>query len=153
MRKNRNSNYSQGIYKPTNRHKYAGIKNPRYLSSWELKFFRWCDNNDDVIKWGSESIKIPYKSPLDGRIHKYLVDNIVHIRSKTGGIKKYLIEIKPSKQTKPPKQHGNKKRSTIIYESQMYITNQAKWSAAESFCKKHNYKFLILTEKELFKGK
>lgn len=142
--------YSQGVYKPTNKQKYVGVKYPRYLSSWELKFFRWCDNNDRIIKWGSESIKIPYKSPLDGRVHNYLVDNVVHLKAHNGQIKKYLIEIKPKKQTQPPSKHGNKKRSTLIYETQMFVTNQAKWQAARLFCEKHNYKFMILTEDELF---
>lgn len=142
--------YSQGVYKPTNKQKYVGAKYPRYLSSWELKFFRWCDNNDRIIKWGSESIKIPYKSPLDGRVHNYLVDNVVHLKTHNGQIKKYLIEIKPKKQTQPPSKHGNKKRSTLIYETQMFVTNQAKWHAARIFCEKHNYKFMILTEDELF---
>jgi hypothetical protein len=148
MRKN--SNYSQGTYRPTNGYKYIGTKHPRYLSSWELKFFRWCDNNPKIVKWGSESFAIPYRSPLDGRVHKYLVDNFIHIRDTNGCIKKYLIEIKPKKQTVPPKKHGNKKTSTMVYESQMYATNCAKWEAARKFCQKKNYKFIILTEDELF---
>lgn len=145
-----NKNYTQGIYKPSNPRKYAGTKYPRYLSSWELRFFRWCDNNDRVIKWGSETCKVPYISPVDGKMHKYLVDNVVHMKSKTGKLLKYLVEIKPKKQTRPPKSHGNKKKTTMIYESTMYIINQAKWEAARLYCKKHNYKFVILTEDELF---
>ena len=37
------SQYRQGIYKPVNSEKYRGKGNPRYLSSWELKFFKWCE--------------------------------------------------------------------------------------------------------------
>jgi len=150
MPRKKNSNYIQGVYKPTHPNKYAGNKYPRYLSSWELKFFRWCDNNNNVIKWGSETCKVPYVSPVDGRMHKYLVDNVVHMKTKTKSIEKYLVEIKPKKQTLPPKPHGNKKKTTMIYESTMYAINQAKWQAARLFCKKHNYKFVILTEDELF---
>jgi hypothetical protein len=149
-RRKKSSNYIQGIYRPTNPSKYAGVKSPRYLSSWELKFFRWCDNNDRVIKWGSETCKVPYISPVDGKMHKYLVDNVVHMITKSGKVDKYLIEIKPKKQTKPPTKHGNKKKTTIIYEHTMYAINQAKWHAARMFCKKHNYQFVILTEDELF---
>ena len=38
----------------------------------------------------------------------------------------------------------------MLYESQMYVVNQAKWKAAEKWCKKKGYKFLILTEDQLF---
>ena len=45
--------------------------------------------------------------------------------------------------------HGRKRKKTIIYESLNYLKNQAKWSAARSWCSKMNYEFTILTEKEL----
>ena len=144
--------FRQGVYKPVNRHKFVGNKNPRYLSSWELKFFRWCDHNNNVVKWGSESIVIPYKSPLDGRIHRYMVDNIVHIKE-GDKLEKYLIEIKPKRQTKPPVEHGNKKPTTILYEKQQYAVNMSKWESAKGWCKKYGYKFLILTEEQLFPRK
>ncbi len=141
--------YKQGIYKPVNQDKYAGAKNPRYLSSWELKFFKWCDKNIHVEKWSSESVIVPYICPLDKRVHRYFVDLFVQINE--GGItSKYLIEIKPQKQTQKPKTHGNKKNSTILYENMTYIRNKAKWEAAEKWCKKKGYKFQILTEHNLF---
>jgi len=142
--------YSQGIYKPRDRSKYVGTRNPRYLSSWELRFFRWCDNNPRVIKWGSETLAIPYKSPIDGKVHKYLVDNIVHLRESDGTVGRYLIEIKPKKQTKPPTKHGNKKKTTILYEAHTYAINCAKWEAARDWAARHRYKFTIITEDELF---
>lgn len=149
MKRKKPAPHRQGIYKPKNRDKYVGAKNPRYLSSWELRFFRWCDSNSNVVKWGSESVIVPYQSPVDGKIHKYMVDNIVHIREGKS-IKKYLIEIKPKKQTKPPTSHGNKKKSTMIYEHKMYAVNQKKWEAARAWSKKYGYEFLILTEDQLF---
>lgn len=144
--------FRQGIYKPKYPRKYLGNKYPRYLSSWELRFFRWCDNNINVVKWGSETITIPYKSPVDGKMHRYMVDNIVHIKE-GDNLVKYLIEIKPKKQTKPPVPHGNKKQTTIIYEKTMYAVNTSKWESARSWCKKYGYKFLILTEDQLFPEK
>jgi hypothetical protein len=149
-RKKKYSKYKQGIYKPTDQHKYKGKSNPRYLSSWELKFFRWCDNNPSVVEWTSESIIIPYISPIDGRAHRYMVDNKVIIRE-GDKLAKYLIEIKPFKQTRKPTSHGNKKKSTILYENLEYVRNQAKWEAARKWCDKHGYKFQILTERELFR--
>jgi len=151
-RKKRYEPYKQGLYTPVNKSKYIGNGKPRYLSSWELRFFRWCDINTNVIKWGSESVIIPYTSPLDGRLHRYMVDNVVHIKEGRT-IKKYLIEIKPYKQTQQPTPSKRKKKSTILYENTMYIRNISKWKAAKAWCKKHNHEFLILTERELFSEK
>lgn len=139
--------YRQGVYRPVNITKYKGSKHPRYLSSWELKFFKWCDRNPYVESWSSENIYIPYISPVDGKMHRYIVDNVVHIRE-SGRLVKYLIEIKPYKQTRPPTQHGNKKQSTMIYESTTWAINQAKWESAQRWATKNGYKFQIVTEKE-----
>jgi len=72
---------------------------------------------------------------------------VVALRESTG-ISKYIIEIKPSRQVALPVK-GNKRYSTLVYETKRYAQNQAKWKAAKEWCSKHNYKFLILTEKEL----
>lgn len=142
----KNSKYRQGVFKPVNQEKFMG-KEAIYRSGLELKFMRFCDNNPNVIKWGSENIVIPYISPKDNKVHRYFVDNFVIIKE-GNAIKKYLIEIKPSKQTAPPTTKY-KKRSHLIYEQQAYSINQAKWSAAKAFCAKIGLEFLILTEKEL----
>lgn len=140
------SKYRQGIFTPINKDKFIGTK-AVFRSGLELKFMRFCDNNINVLKWGSENIVVPYVSPLDGRVHKYYVDNFVII--KEGDIiKKYLIEIKPSSQINPPTVKYRKK-SHLLYEQTMYVKNQAKWVAAREFCKKKGLEFLILTEKDL----
>ena len=110
----------------------------------------WCDNNDNVLEWTSESVIIPYISPFDNKAHRYYVDNKVVIKE-GDKIVRYLIEIKPDKQTKKPvTKRSTKKKSTIMYENYTYVINQCKWEAARKWCDKHGYKFLILTEKELF---
>lgn len=147
--KKKYSKYKQGIYKPSSGGKYKGGSNPVYRSSWELKFFRWCDDNPNVVEWSSESVAIPYTSPLDGRTHRYFVDNVVKIKEGES-IVKYVIEIKPKKQTVKPKTHGNKKKSTVLYENMEYVRNIAKWEAAKNWCNKRGYKFQILTEDHLF---
>ena len=144
--------YKQGIFHPKFKNKYKGNKQPVFRSGWEKHFFNWCDNNPNVLEWASESIIIPYISPIDNKVHRYYVDNSVIIKEGTK-IVKYLIEIKPKKQTIIPKHTKYKKRNTILYENAMYVVNQAKWQSAEKWCKKHGYKFLILTEKELFSKK
>ena len=82
-------------------------------------------------------------------MHRYFVDNIVTIKEQNN-IKTYLVEIKPSKQTKPPVPSNRKKKSTVIYENYTYAVNCAKWEAAEKYAKSKNLEFIILTEKELF---
>lgn len=145
---NTSTNFRQGVYKPVNRSKYRGSKDPTYRSGWELKFFKFCDINPNVLEWTSETIIIPYVSPMDGKVHRYFVDNMVYI--KEGEVtKRYLIEIKPSKQTQPPTVSNKKKKSTVIYEQVTYAQNKAKWAAATDYAKKHNMEFKIITEKEL----
>lgn len=140
------SKYRQGVFVPVNKEKFLGTK-AIYRSGLELKFMRFCDNNPNVIKWGSENVVIPYISPLDGRAHRYFVDNFVVIKE-GNCVKKYLIEIKPSKQTLPPATKY-KKKDHLLYEQTMYLKNQAKWQAAAEFCKKKGLEFLIITEKHL----
>ena len=53
--------YRQGIFTPKNQNKFIGTR-ATYRSGLELKFFRFCDENPNVIKWGSENIVVPYKS-------------------------------------------------------------------------------------------
>jgi len=138
-----------GKYRPKNTQKYKGdFRNVIYRSLWEKKFMVWCDNNENVLEWGSEEIVIPYRSPVDNRIHRYFPDFYVRARIKTGGTKKFIIEIKPLKQTTPPKtqQRHTKK---YITETKTYAINEAKWNAALEFCKDRQWEFKILTEQEL----
>jgi len=70
------------------------------------------------------------------------------VKDRAGKIKKYLVEVKPQYQTQEPK---TKKRVTKQYVNEVltYSVNQAKWKAAEEFCKDHLWEFIILTENEL----
>jgi len=140
--------YKQGIFHPHNVNKYIGTLPIVYRSSLELSFDRWCDRNYNVLQWGSESIKIPYVSPKDGKVHQYYTDAVVVLKTPEGS-KKIIVEIKPSKQLQPPTQHGNKKMSTKIYEQVTYAVNMSKWEHARAWCKRNGYDFVILTEKDL----
>tara|TARA_R100000988_G_C3974764_1_gene153481 strand:+ start:621 stop:1058 length:438 start_codon:yes stop_codon:yes gene_type:complete len=142
--------WRQGIFVPKNKDKFIGSK-AIYRSGLELKFFRFCDSNPNVLKWGSENVVIPYRSPIDHKMHRYFVDNYIEIKEGDKKIK-YLVEIKPSKQTKPPTVKYKKKRH-LIYEQRCYAINQAKWSAAKEYSKKIGGVFIILTEKELIRNK
>ena len=139
----------KGKYKPRFPKKYKG--NPTniiYRSSWELKFMRYCDSNQNILEWGSEEFCLPYKSPLDNRIHRYFPDFYIKVRETTGKINKMIIEVKPKRQCIEPKRPKKKTRG-YIYEVREYARNQAKWKAAKSYCLDRGYEFKILTENEL----
>ena len=137
--------YKQGVYKPINGDKFMG-EYATYRSGMELKFMRFCDSNPKVLQWGSENYIIPYRHP-DGKMRRYFVDNFVKIQE-GDKITKYLVEIKPSRQTKPP---GTKykKKAHMIYEQIQYAVNMAKWESCKKYCDKRGFRFLIITEKDL----
>ena len=138
-----------GKYRPSYPKKYKGDPtNVIYRSLWERKFMVWCDKNENVLEWGSEEIVIPYISPLDNRMHRYFPDFYVRARTKTGGTQKFIIEIKPFKQTAPP-QKQRRRTKRYITEVTTYAVNDAKWKAATEYCKDRRWQFKILTEKEL----
>jgi len=142
-------NTYKGRYRINNPLKYKGdLNNVIYRSLWELRFMKWCDSNLSVLEWGSETIVIPYVSPIDKKIHRYFVDFFIKIRDKNNEIQKYLIEIKPEKFTKPP-EIPKRKTKQFIYEVFQYGVNEAKWKAAFEYCKDRKMKFMILTEKDL----
>lgn len=139
----------KGKYKPLRPYKYKG--NPTkvtYRSLWERKFMQYCDDNMNVLEWASEEMFVWYKSPVDNRAHRYFPDFYIKVRESTGVIKKYIIEVKPKRQTKPP---AKPKRQTRGYlrEAFEYAKNKAKWKAANEWCIDRGYEFKVLTEKEL----
>ena len=139
----------KGRYRPSNPKKYRGnASNIIYRSLWERKFMVYCDNNNKILEWGSEEIVLPYRSPIDNKVHRYFPDFYIKVKESNCKIKRYIIEIKPKKQTVEPKM---KKRKTkgYIYEVYEYARNQAKWKAAEEFCKDRMWEFKVLTEEEL----
>ena len=140
----------KGKYKPSHPEKYNGDPtNIIYRSLWERKFCVYCDTNEKIIEWSSEEKAIPYRSPIDGKIHRYFPDFLIKVKESDGSIKKYVIEIKPSKQTVPPQKP---KRQTKQYISEVYeyAKNQSKWEAAREWCADRGYEFKVITEKELF---
>ena len=140
----------KGKYKIKNKKKYRG--NPHnivYRSSWELKFMRYCDRNDKILEWGSEEFFIPYFDPTTNKVRRYFPDFIVKIKESSGAIKKYLVEVKPKRQTLVPKQSKGKQKKTYINEVLTYNKNLAKWKAAQEWCEDRLIEFKIITEDEL----
>ena len=139
----------KGKYKPLRPYKYKG--NPTkvtYRSLWERKFMQYCDDNMNVLEWASEEMFVWYKSPVDNRAHRYFPDFYIKVRESTGVIKKYIIEVKPKRQTKPPTKPKRQTRG-YLREAFEYAKNKAKWKAANEWCLDRGYEFKVLTEKEL----
>ena len=139
----------KGRFRVLNPAKYKGdITSVIYRSLWELRFMKWCDQSPSIIEWGSETVIIPYVSPVDKNVHRYFVDFYIKVKSKNNTTEKFLIEIKPEKFTKPP-EIPKKKTKRFIDEVFQYGVNEAKWKAAFEFCTDRNMKFIVLTEKDL----
>ncbi len=140
-------------WKPSNPEKYVGDPNDIWSrSSWETKFMKYCDSHPDIVEWGSEPFPIPYFDPVKNKQRRYFVDFWVKIKQKDGSFKKFLIEIKPDKFTRPPVQPKRKTKG-YIEEQLQYVTNTAKWEAANKVCQDNGIQFLILTENHLGTGK
>ena len=139
----------KSIFKPSHPRKYKGdARNIICRSSWERRFCNWCDINESILEWGSEEFWIQYISPIDNRTHRYFPDFIIKVKESTGVIKTYVIEVKPKRQTKPPIKKKRVSKS-YLYEMKTYSVNQAKWKAADEWCKDRKIEFKIITENEL----
>lgn len=154
----------QGYYNPKNPEKCVltegslDKKGNFYRSGWEKKFMQWADMNPNVLTWSSEPFSIKYFSEIkqaqamaSGRQYRgsnYYIDFYI----KTINCEEFLVEVKPFKETQPPKEPKKKTEKALFnYKKAMatYMINQAKWDAAREFAKEKGVKFIIITEKEL----
>ena len=140
----------RGIFRARNPNKYKGDPSKIiYRSRWELMVMQKLDSHPDVLEWSSEEIIIPYRSPIDGKVHRYFPDFWVKKRDRQGNIVQDLIEVKPYKQTKQPAIMEGKPNRRYINEVMTWGINSAKWKAAQEYCKDRCWNFVIITEKEL----
>lgn len=141
--------YYKGKFKPINPAKYKGDStNIIYRSMWEFRVMRYFDSNQSVIQWSSEEIAIPYKSPIDGKWHRYFPDFVIKVKDKNNNIKVFVVEVKPENQTKPPKVK-TKITKKYITEVATWGINSSKFKAADEYCKDRGWSFQILTERTL----
>ena len=134
----------KGKFRPQNIEKYKGNpSNIIYRTGWELDFMKYLDRQPEVLQWNSEEIIIPYKSPIDGKWHRYYPD--FWVKTSKG---ESIIEIKPKKQTKPPKENP-KHRRRYLREVKTFVVNEAKWKAAKEFCENKGFQWQIMTEDTL----
>jgi hypothetical protein len=150
-----NEKYRQGYYRLKNVSKYIGDPTKIiFRSSWEYNFCKYCDENERIIKWSSEPVAIPYINPIDNKEHKYYVDFYLRVIDDNGNQNDFFAEIKPSAQLKKPILKGKKTFKKIKHYNQAaksWIINVAKFKAAEAFCKNRGGKFILVTEKFLFR--
>ena len=110
-----------GKYTVKNPVKYQGDPSKViYRSLWEKYCFKWADLSPDVKGWSSEEVVIPYY---------------------------YEIEIKPEKETQPPK--GDRRTKRYLQEGMTYVKNMNKWEAANKYALDRKWEFHIWTEKKL----
>lgn len=142
-----------GRFKPKHPTKYNGDPtNIIFRSLLERSCMLFFDSNPNVISWSSEEVAIPYFSELDNKWHRYFVDFIIELIDKNGKKQKIMIEVKPFKQTQQPVKRRGKAQKYFLTEVTTYIVNQAKWKAAEAYCKKNGMTFKILTERDIRKN-
>ena len=146
--------FYSGEFVPKNKMKCINSKNPIYRSSWEQRFMNFCDMNENITSWGSETHVIEYFLKLDGKTHRYFTDFYLEmIDKKTKRNKKVLIEVKPYAQTYWPKQPKRKTtKSMKNYEEacKTALKNKAKWEAADKWAKERGMIFQVITENEIY---
>jgi hypothetical protein len=137
------SRWTQGNYVIINREKYAGNGTPRYRSGWELSFMKFCDTNDHVLQWASESIAIPYRHPITGKVTQYIPDFLITYRNRDNTMRAELIEIKPKSQSVIESKMNSRDRAVVAI-------NYAKWDAATKWARKNGLTFRVITENDMF---
>lgn len=136
--------WAQGKYTPKNPQKYIGNHQPKYRSGWELTFMTFCDSNDSIIYWASESMRIPYKHPLTGKPTIYVPDFFVVYQNRFGKQVAEVVEIKPKKQSIIESKVASAKDRMVV------AINHAKWTAAMAYCKSQGLTFRVITEDDIF---
>ncbi len=139
------SRFANGSYTLTNPAKYVGKGTPRYRSGWEHAFFKFCDSNDAVLQWASESIAIPYRNPITGKSSQYIPDILMTYRTRGNQVRAELIEIKPRKQSVIEEKMSSRDRAVVA-------VNYAKWDAATKWAKRNGLLFRVITEDQMFKN-
>ena len=146
----------QSYFTPKNPTKCINMrqgKPPYARSSWETRVFNWCDLNDNVLEWGSEVIKVPYIFDADKKLHNYIPDIWCRLKNNNNEINTYILEIKPIKQTTPPKEPKNKTKKALRnynYAKLEFLKNKNKWFYARQFCEGRDWKFRIISENTIF---
>ena len=126
----------------------------------------WLDNNKNIIRWGSECLRIPYQMTHfengDTKVkeHSYYPDFYYEMRV-NGNLKQIVAEVKPQKEydmvislnegrLEVP-QKGTKKLKNFEYDLKMAYKNKTKFETMINWCNAKGYEFIIITEHHLKK--
>ena len=139
------SKWAQGAYQVINPKKYVGQGTPRYRSGWEHSFMRFLDENNNIMQWASESIRIPYLHPLTGKMTTYVPDFLITYKTRDNTLRAELIEIKPKGQSAITEGQTPRDRAVVA-------VNYAKWDAATKWCRNQGLTFRVITEDDMFKN-
>ena len=145
-------NYKQGIFTPRHPEKYKGdYRRIEYRSGWELKLMMYLDQHPHVLQWSSEEVIIPYFNPVKQKTARYFPDFYVKRLNKAKQVETIIIEVKPQGETVPPPSMSGKRAQTksYLYKATTFAINQAKWEAADKYCKMRGWKFMVMTAKDL----
>ena len=137
------ANFRQGVYSVINKEKYVGKGAPRYRSGWEMTFMMFLDSNDNVLQWASESVRIPYRHPLTGKMTMYVPDFLVTYRGPNNTVRAELIEIKPKAQSVLEAKMKDRDRAIIAI-------NYCKWDAATKWARANGLVFRVITEDQIY---
>lgn len=139
------SKFAQGVFEVKNPQKYVGKGKPRYRSGWEWTFMQFCDNNESILQWASESVAIPYRHPLTGKMTQYIPDFLVQYRTRANTVVTELIEIKPKKQSVIESKASQRDKAIVA-------VNYAKWDAAQKWARRNGLVFRVITEDDIFRN-
>ena len=95
--------------------------------------------NEETYDMIEHVIDNAFKGNLNFKFYEFLKEN---------KIKKWVVEVKPKSQCKPPRVPKRKTRK-YLNEVRTFAINEAKWMNAKEWCKDRNMEFIILTEVEL----
>lgn len=166
---NNPNKFHQGNYIPKNKNKIIKtneLGGVYYRSSWEKKIMFWLDNNDKIIKWGAECLKVPYQitklvgGDLKVKEHSYYPDFYYEMLNEDGSTKKVVVEVKPKKDYEDAllfergmfetKDNMNvRKLRNLEYRFKTAQKNSEKWKTMIKWCKSKGYDFIIITEDHL----
>jgi hypothetical protein len=160
---NKTTKYKQGNFIPKNKEKCIKLNNQGgffYRSGLEHKLMVYLDNNESVINWNTELIKIPYrKNAWNNQLlemtetdHIYYPDFYYELKKSDGTISRVVAEVKPEHETKPPKVPNNptaKQLKNFEYSLKEYSKNLDKWKYCIEWCKNKGFEFIIITDKLL----
>lgn len=153
---NSKGKFINGYYIIKNVDKYIGDPTKCiYRSSWEKNFMVYCEMNDRIKKWGSETIEIPYVDG-NGKTRRYFPDFYLEIVDPNDKCKleRIVIEVKPAKEVGEPavpKKQSGKALENYEFQLKTFVKNLCKWTAAKKWCDDRYMKFIILTENHLQK--